>query len=353
MRIGIYAGNSLPIHAGSLEERPLGGTETGVIRVAEELTRRGYEVEVFTSHQSPPPSNPRYRRAQEIFNAAPFEVVVLVQEWRGAFFNLPTSRVWVWTGDGAEQYSNVGIGDARAVARIERMLLVSEHHRKSLCEASGFPAHKVTVVGNGVHPPYFEGSEARSRHRIIFTSAPYRGLALVPQILLAVQERVPDAEFHCFSGMNIYDRETPFEGPQVALYRRVAGVLQKIPHVYLHGNVAQRVLAREYMKSAVFLYPNTVPETCCITAMEAQAAGCALVTSSLGALPETVAATGVVVPETPGTKEFLAASADAVVRLLTDDAQWQAHSNASYERIRTQGTWHHVVDRIEQAVRLK
>ena len=346
-RIAFYGGAIIPIHAGSLDERPLGGTETGVIRIAALLAQRGYDVTVFTSHKNPPPSTPRYLPAGEVFKQGMFDLFILVQDWKPCVFKLPATRVWFWTGDGPEQYSNFGIGDRRVPERIERLLAVSVYHADSLAEHSGFPREKISIVGNGVWLPLFEGSEERARHRLIFTAAPYRGLQLVPAMYAELKKRHPQLELHSFSGMSLYDREQPFQGPQVALYQEVAKVLQKLPGVTLHGNVPQPALAREYMKSAVFFYPCMVPETCCMTALEAQAGGCASVTSTLGALRDTVAHTGLVVDGQPGSEPFLRGFIEAAHRLLSEDELWQACAKNARERALRELAWEHVADRFQ------
>ncbi len=71
-------------------------------------------------------------------------------------------------------------------------------------------------------------------------------------------------------------------------------------------------MAREFMKSAILCYPNTFAETSCITAMEAQAAGCAIVTSKLAALPETVANAGIMIEGEPGSPAYLDSFSTAV-----------------------------------------
>jgi len=347
MRIGFYAASCLPIKANSIEERPLGGTETGVVRVAEILARRKHDVVVFTSMKNPPLSIPQYVPQSYIQTSGRFDVLVLLKDWKPAVFNISSNRIFYWTGDGFDQYINFGFGDARVVKRIEKFLSVSKWQAATMCEKSGFPFQKTFFVGNGAHLPYFEGEEERARKRLIFTAAPYRGLALMPKIFLMVKESHPSAELHVFSGMSVYDTDKPFQGPHVAEFERIGSVLKKIPGVVMHGNVTQKVLARELMKASVFVYPNIIFETCCINAIEAQAAGCPVVASRNSGLVETVQNAGILIDETPGSEAYISAFVDAVNRLLENDKLWTKLSQNALNRAKTQLSWEHVANRFE------
>lgn len=347
MRIGFYAGSCLPIHANSLNERPLGGIETGLIRLSEELSKRGHEVIVFTSFKNPPPSNPQYLPHGQILNSGKFDLIVLVKEWQPALFKLNATKVFFWTGDGFDQYANFGMGDRRAINRIDKFLAVSNWHAQTMSDASGFPLRKTAVIGNGVHLPYFEGSELRHRKRLVYASAPYRGLELIPPIFIELRKKHPDCSLHVFAGMNVYDTETPYQGPEVAQAQKIGRVLKSIPGVTVHGNVLQSQLARELMRSSILFYPNIIFETCCIVALEAQAAGCPVVTNNISGLTESVGNCGVLMEGQIGSQAYLVSCYHVLDELLSNDAKWQELSKLCLEKAKAELGWGKVADRFE------
>lgn len=324
----------------------MGGTETGVVRLASALQQRGHMVTVFTAHDSPPPSLPRYVPQRHVMNFGSFDVLIVVQHVQALMLNFPAERIFFWTGDSFDQYSNFGLGDLRQIQKIEKLLTVSRWHADSLCEHSGFPRDKAAVIGNGLYLPYFVGEERRVRKRLVFTPSPYRGLRLVPESYQRIRQAHPDCELAVFSGLSVYDRSGPYQGPEKAEYERVARRLQKLPGVTIRGNVTQRLLSRELMRSSIFYYPSTFLETCCISAMEAQAAGCAVVTSNHSALPETVGDAGVFISGEPGSPDYMNQLVEETVRLLSDDEQWERLSRAGKRRAESMG-WDSVADRFE------
>ncbi len=351
MRIFFLADYCIPIHAMTLAERPLGGTETGLIHLAANLHRRGHEVKVFTSHPSPPPSpadSPQYLPFSALPLSGGCDLLVAVQDCRSVFHATHAERVAFWTGDGPEQHTTFGIGDKRFQERVHVMLTVSEWHKKALCASSGFPEARTAIIRNGVELASFASPEERQRHRIIFSSAPHRGLQVALPIFTKLREKVPEAELHIFSGFELYDRETPFSGPQKEVYKSIKERCLNTENCFLHGNVVQSQLAKEYLRSAVYLYPATVPETSCITAIEAKAAGCPAVVSSLGALPETVGKDGIVVPGEPAMDEFVSRASNALFELMRNDTLWQQYSERASNSALSGYSWDHVTDRFEQ-----
>jgi glycosyltransferase involved in cell wall biosynthesis len=132
-------------------------------------------------------------------------------------------------------------------------------------------------------------------------------------------------------------------------FEPVFTTLRSMPGVVLRGNVRQHELAREFMRSAVLAYPCTFEETSCITAIEAMAGGCAIVTSRLGALPETLADAAVFVEGEPGSKTYTEQFARSIINILSDSCAWSTLHERSLKRSVFQ-SWQHVAK--ELTVRL-
>jgi glycosyltransferase involved in cell wall biosynthesis len=345
MKIGIFCGNLLPFHFQSLEEKPLGGTETGVIHLANELQLLGHDVTVFTREENPPPSSPRYRNLKDLDSQdETFDLFLSIRDWMPVFYSVRTRMRMMWTGDSYDVGSSFGIGDLRVSKKMDRLLAVSRWQAESLARASGFPPEKIWVIGNGVDLRLFEGSEKRNPKRLIYSSTPHRGLTYVPGLFSELKKRHPDLECHIFSSYKVYGVDG------LADLENFKSEAEKIPGIYFHGSVLQRELAREFMKSAILFYPCNFEETFCITAMEAQAAGCTIVTTKLAALPETVSKAGILIEGVPGTPAYDAAFVRAADEILTSERLFQQLSQFGMQNA-VQHSWNAVAKRFDKFLR--
>lgn len=87
------------------------------------------------------------------------------------------------------------------------------------------------------------------------------------------------------------------------------------------GSVPQPRLAEELRQTAVLAYPNTFTETSYIAVLEPLAAGCRIVTSALGAPPETTAGFGRLIPvdgDPVGYSDRFVAETVAVLRQFAE-----------------------------------
>jgi glycosyltransferase involved in cell wall biosynthesis len=352
MQIYFFAGRSLPVHSRTLDERPLGGTETALIYLADCLARRGHEVVVFTTHKNPALSNPRYVPAEAIYQVRDCDVLVALQDWKVLLLNLGARKKYFWTGDSYDQFANFGLGEKRVHPSIDRFLAVSDWHARTLCEESGFPFEKSYVIRNGVNLEHFEGAELRNRKRLFYSSNPRRGLQFIPELYAELAKRHADLELHIYSALDTYDQHRPMNGPEVVHSSEMIARLNQLPGCVIHGSQLQKNLAREFMKSGLLFYPNIYLETSCITAMEAIAAGCPVVTSEAGALPETIQNCGFTIPGVPGTSEYSTAFVEAADLILSNEELWNKMSSEARERAFREFSWEQCADRFEKLLEL-
>src|SRR5262249_10114681 len=156
-------------------------------------------------------------------------------------------------------------------------------------------AERIDVLLNAVSPAFeklFRDVEelrlAKSAAlRLAYTSAPFRGLPILLECFPELHRRHPNCHLHVFSSMQVYNEV----GSQDKLQPLYSWCRATLGATY-HGSVSQAQLAVEMRGVSILAYPNTFEETSCIAVLEALAAGALVVTSDLGALPETCAGFG-------------------------------------------------------------
>ncbi|MGI6681095.1 MAG: glycosyltransferase family 4 protein [Bdellovibrionota bacterium] len=306
----------------------------------------GHLVQVYTTHRNLPKKNllkenkgnldnnlnnnleyKNISNINELFKKENFvDVLVIVKDLPTLLLDIPCKVRLFLTADGANEISTFGIGDKRYINRIDCLLGMSAWHIDTLCKTSGFLMEKCEVLGNAIDLSNYSGVEKRERKRLIFTAAPYKGLELTIRLIKELREKDADIEFHSFSGFNIYDGEAPFKSDIAKEYKKVNAELEKIQGVFIHGNILQKDLAREYMKSALLIYPCTWFETGARTLLEAQAAGCPVVASRIGATEEIVGSGGFIISEKLGSEKFYEKFKLAIIEILNNDELWSKMS---------------------------
>lgn len=339
MKIVFIVNESIAFDGTMLEKRPLGGIETAVIRLAEELLNLGQDVVVVTQHDNPPLSEVPYLPLRALNRLGSVDVLVCVRDWKLALLDLSTKRRFFWTGDSYDQPVTFGISDHRIKDKIDLFLCVSNWHRETFARESQFPLERMRVLRNGVHLPYFEGDVQKNWKRLAYSSMPYRGLAFLPEIFKGVKSTHGDAELAILSGYKTYEGSVPTPPHMIQQYELILDDLKKNTGVHVIGNVKQSQLAKEFMQASILAYPNTFEETSCISAMEAIAAGCVVITSEKGALPETVGESGVFIKGEPGTKEYTQHFINAVSGLLSDSDKLKVLSKKNIERAKKEFGW--------------
>lgn len=317
MKIGFINFSSLVYDVATPYSRPMGGSESAMCYLAAAMAKNKHSVTLFTSlSKKSKKLGVNCVPEKEIFNLLPSLDVIVVQNSPLQGYQIKQStprqvKVILWTQHDSDQPAVEAMIDPKVVESFDAFVLISDYQKKNYIEKFNIDPKKCIVLRNAISPVfenlYKKGESTLSKKAdlpiLAYTSTPFRGLNLLIQMFPVIKNICRDVQLKVFSSLGVYhiSKETD-ERSYGALYdacRNTYGV------EYV-GSISQTKLASELVKTSVLAYPNTFPETSCIAVMEAMAAGCYVVTSRLGALPETTAGFG---------------------KLIDIDGDWQKYGN--------------------------
>jgi glycosyltransferase involved in cell wall biosynthesis/Flp pilus assembly protein TadD len=355
LTIFFYQPFSIAFDGDTPRTRGLGGTESAVVYLAEALARRGHRCVVLNNCPADTVVNGvEYTRWEALAGRAVADrpdVLVGVRFWEAIGRARLAPLQILWTGDAFDQPFVQQLSQAQRRTEIDLFVLQSDWQIETFHAHHGVPRSQIvrTALGaaaSAAVPPIVAPAGPRPR-RLAYASTPFRGLDVLLDLFPWIRRAVPDAELDVFSSMQVYGVSAEEDRKQFdAIYRKAA---QR--GVNLVGSVPQLELAARLQQARVLAYPNHFAETFCIAAAEAQAAGCVVVTSRLGALPETVGAAGVCIPGDPRSGAYQEAFVAECVGLLTDDRRWLQMSGEAAAQASANYAWPAIAAHWEEVCR--
>jgi glycosyltransferase involved in cell wall biosynthesis/tetratricopeptide (TPR) repeat protein len=347
---------SIVYDGGTPRSRGLGGTESGVIYLAEALARRGHHVVVLNNCDLPGLfDGVEYARWETLPTrclADRPDVVVGVRFWETIGRVRLAPLQLFWSLDAFDQPFVQQLGDRQARAEIDFVMLHSDWQVETFQEHYQLPAWQIlrSTLGSAasmLDPPARSPLSGARPQRLAYASTPFRGLDVLLEVFPRIRAACPDVTLEIFSSMQVYGMAEAEDRRQFKTVYRKA----RQPGVTLVGSLPQLELAGRLEHARILAYPNHYAETFCVAAAEAQAAGCAVVTSALGALPETVGDAGICIPGDPRSAAYQHAFVAACVSLLTDDDRWQAVSARALTHAAASFAWPAIAARWEATCR--
>ena len=332
-------------------QRAIGGSEAGMAYLAVELTKLGHSV-VHLANTSAPGRylgveclNHKTAATKDFLNGA--DAIVVANEACGRELRDKgvAKPMVLWSGHADDQPPIEPLEYTRERKAWSGFAFVSQWQLEQFCHVFWLPREKARVMRNAIAPamlaqtpaqqPWFKHGEPPV---LVYTSAPYRGLDVLLGAFPQIRAAVPGTTLRVFSGLS-RTRGGP-EDNQYANLRRLCLETDGVEYV---GPVSQPELAQALTRAAALSYPSTYPETSCIAALEAMALGATVLTTRLGALPETLAGFGYMVEASDNeallAKNFAAMAISALneLRAKPDEAAARRESQIAY--IRNNYTW--------------
>lgn len=302
MKIAFIDTLGLTYDGSTLSKRGLGGSESAVIRMSEELAKIGFDVTVFndcTSDESNPGryDGVNYCPLNEAHSGSGFDVCIVSRSVRPIVENwhvITKSRhVALWMhdtfceGDDQIEYLvNVG--------KLQEIFTLSDWHTGYVTHCDhGFRRNydvlknHIFLTRNGIgnmNPGWIDIRD-KDPNLFVFNASVTKGMIpLVKQIWPEVKRRIPDAKLKIVGG---YYKFREAAGPDQQQKDWTELMMQYGGDIEFTGVITQQEISDILRKASYMIYPVGFPETFGISTLEALAHNVPLITCQFGALEET------------------------------------------------------------------
>lgn len=319
MKIDIVHPGYLRVAARDIDRTGLGGNETAMVLASRLLTARGHETRVFADCDPAQDQGTRWLPLSSLDEREYRDVVMFWVRTKGSNpgrFNAPVRVAKLGL-----KVPKDGLLEQVLDGSINLLFAFSGFQRDTYLRGFGFPASANWVVtADGLDITQYRQRPGKIPGKFLHAANPKRGLRYVLDMWPAIHGQHRGAELFIASS-HLLRGVTPAEDRRRAgsLYERAEAMA--CLGVRFLGRVPKPELIWHQLTAEFYLYPTQYPETCCIAALEAAAAGEVILCSPAGALPDRVTdgVTGFLIdgdPSAPAvTRKFLDR-----IRLLAYDA---------------------------------
>lgn len=288
----------------TINERPLGGTESAIYNLSKLLSKK-YTVYVMTKAANiiSINHNLHYLPLNEDFIKSIRPDIIVFQGQsvlpRTFFTDInPNILLWNWI------HHDISVEFIKPNVihyPFDKYIFVSNWQKNRYIQQFKLQHNKCVTLPNGISP-FIQLDQLKNLSKektLVYFSTPYRGLIVAYYLFQVIKKYIPDIKFKVFScfGREITKPKTeylPIEDANEVChndydryYKHIYELLIQDPQIEFYGSVPQKVLFEHVKTSMIFFYPNTYAETCCTSILEAMAYRCNVVSSELGAIPET------------------------------------------------------------------
>jgi glycosyltransferase involved in cell wall biosynthesis len=310
MFIAFYTGYSTQKFNGlNYQYTNVGGTEIATILLAEQLAKLGHNVFIFCASSNGNPikiNGVTYidiSKMEGVMNNTRFDAFVICRFLHTIVnYNINSKKIYLWVHDpcvnyynNGQQIYNFGIPLLNNVNSIfDNIIILSEWHKKNCMNLyKKVPETKYKLIGNGIDIDNYNYVSSlnveRQKLKFTYCSDPSRGLDVLLDIFDIIHKK------YNYATLDICWSDLP---------ENITKRIESNNNIKFLGRLDQKGLTIQLQKTHLWLYPLTLHETFCISALQAQLAGCICIYPNNSALTTTIGDRGICIHGDPKTKEW-------------------------------------------------
>ena len=193
----------------------------------------------------------------------------------------------LWMHHFVNQEESKNLGSKDFVDKLDWIVFNSNWNFEKYVYQYKIPENKSVVIKNAIEEIDFV-EKPKNKINLIYHTTPWRGLANLLNIFKKIN--LEDVELNVCSSVTIYGEK--FNNVLGKEYEKLFEECKNTKNVNYLGYIENNKVLELLKKMHIFAYPSIWHETSCVSAIEAMAAGCEVVTTNLAALYETCAPFG-------------------------------------------------------------
>ena len=200
--------------------------------------------------------------------------------------NNPNIKLFYLSHDAYDQNNIRWLMNNNSENLLDKIICVSNWQKNTFIKYLNIQnLDKLEVLGNPIDYSLYSGYTERDPNKLIFTSIPFKGLEVLPDLFSEIKFKSKNEKLHLdlYSSFSLYDREEENE-----TYSNIYRKLNNINNINIFEPVSMKELAYKFKQAGLYLAPSTYHETFGRVFIESLAGGCLPVTVNNGANKEII-----------------------------------------------------------------
>ena len=309
-------GYSQPFNGKNYGNKNVYGSEISTIKLAESLTDV-YDIYIFIFNLSKEDeiiyNKVNYLNMDKLYNFTNIDIMIIVRYINYfIYFKNIAKKTFIWLQDVIPHPAYKGItlesnGDNLLYnlnKSFNKIIVLSNYQLNNNLSYIDLPSNKYSIINNIINTTYYKSNIPIIKNRFIYTSDVSRGLDLLINCLLFIQNTIPDISLVVF-------RKNEFTN-------NIITKLNKLNNVIVYGKETQDTVANEFLQAEYFFYPTHFCETFCNSSAEAQLYNTVCIYNNMGSLNTTIGDRGLPINYDLDDIHYVEKTCSDVIDLMND-----------------------------------
>ena len=292
------------------------GSELSVLKLAESLTDI-YEVYIFVNINEDDEikyNGVSYLNLFKINTFPKFDIMIIVRYINYfIYFKNNAHKTFIWIHDTIINPAYNGLLIEKTASNliynlrnnINGLICLSDWHIqnvKNVLQTEYFPIY---LIENSLDLSYYKPNISIKKNSFIYMSNPDRGLTILLDCLLYIQNYISDISL------------TVFRSHEFTV--EIINKINKLNNTTIYDKEPQEKIAEECLKAESFFYPTNFMETFCCCAAEAQLYHCVCIYNNIGGLSSTINDRGLAINYDINNIDYVEKTCNDVMELMKNE----------------------------------